>query len=79
MAKQEVLESVRASRFRYSSFSRTTEHVAIHGDIAVTFGGETEKGHQPWLPMPGLILSRIREFARAESFGFPSHHDGFYD
>ena len=38
--KDEVIQAVRASHIRYTSFKRTVERVAFHGDIAVTMGSE---------------------------------------
>ena len=57
MTKDDVHRAVRTARFSYSSFSRTTEHVAVHGDIAVTMGGEVvvPQGHHP---KAGQVVNR---------------------
>jgi ketosteroid isomerase-like protein len=57
MTTEDMLDEMRAPRFRYLSFERTTEHVAVRGDIAVTVGRETvapEGDH----PQTGSTLRR---------------------
>jgi len=38
--RDQVLDDIRAHGAIYSSFSRTTEHVSLHGHIGVTIGSE---------------------------------------
>ena len=38
--RDQVLDDVRAHRVIYSSFSRATEHVSLHGHVGVTIGSE---------------------------------------
>ena len=38
--RDQILKDVRAKCVIYSAFSRTTEHVSLHGEVAVTIGGE---------------------------------------
>jgi ketosteroid isomerase-like protein len=55
--KHEILEDIRVPRFHYSSYSRTTEHVALYGDIAVTIGREVVAPHGKH-PNAGQTLDR---------------------
>jgi uncharacterized protein (TIGR02246 family) len=57
MTKSDVLNAVRAARFGYDSFDRTTEHVTVHGDIAVSMGGEIVMPHGRH-PKAGQVVNR---------------------
>jgi ketosteroid isomerase-like protein len=48
-AKAQVLAAVREGRIAYSAFDREVERVVVHGDVAVSMGGETvvPKGDRP--------------------------------
>jgi ketosteroid isomerase-like protein len=50
--RQQVLDDVREKRIPYTSFSRITEHVSVHGEVGVTIGSEVAvpKGEHPAHP-----------------------------